>query len=201
MPHQICGAIGILLDVHDVGKGRVSGPHLGQEQIGKADDGGENIVEVMGNATGQLANRLHFLALRQLHLKGFAFRFVNRKNREVLRSLMQSDQGKLNQPRPGILNGCIDNTDKVLVGGKFLQAFAKFAAIAIHHHGLQLGAAPGLGRKRQENGIGGLDNALSVNLGNPDWRHRHKARQRFTLIRARLPFTPRHNQRARWQHF
>ncbi len=41
----------------------------GQQQIGKADNGGQHIVEIMGNAAGKLADRLHFLALRELRLQ------------------------------------------------------------------------------------------------------------------------------------
>ena len=45
---------------------RVIGRHFFLEYAPVADDRGENIVEVVGHATGQLADRLHLLRLQQL---------------------------------------------------------------------------------------------------------------------------------------
>ena len=85
LAHQIGGAIGVLLDVHDVGEGRIGRAVLGEQQIGEADDGGQHIVEVMRDAAGQLADRLHLLALRQLHFERLVLRRVARDRRGSLR--------------------------------------------------------------------------------------------------------------------
>ena len=41
-----------------------------------AEDDGEEIVEIVSHATGQLAKRLHFLGLAELFLQLLAFRDV-----------------------------------------------------------------------------------------------------------------------------
>ena len=87
LAHQIGGAIGVLLDVHDVGEGRIGRPVLGEQQIGEADDGGQHIVEVMRDAAGQLADRLHLLALRQLHFERLVLGLVEGKDDEAASSL------------------------------------------------------------------------------------------------------------------
>ena len=50
MAHKASRAICILLDGHHILEARVCWPHLGQQQIGKADNGGEHVVEVMRQA-------------------------------------------------------------------------------------------------------------------------------------------------------
>ena len=42
---------------------------VGEEQVGEADDRGQHVVEVVGDAAGELADRLHLLALRELLLE------------------------------------------------------------------------------------------------------------------------------------
>ena len=69
LPHQPGGAVGVLLDVHDVLEGRIGRPVVGEEQVGEADDGGQHVVEVVRDAAGELADRLHLLALRELQLE------------------------------------------------------------------------------------------------------------------------------------
>ena len=69
LPHQRGRAVGILLDVHDVREGRVRRPVVGEQQVGRHDDGGEHVVEIMCDAAGQLADGLHLLALRHLDLE------------------------------------------------------------------------------------------------------------------------------------
>ena len=69
LPHQAGGAVGVLLDVHDVLEGRVARPVVGEQQVGEADDRGQHVVEVVRDAAGELADRLHLLALRELLLE------------------------------------------------------------------------------------------------------------------------------------
>ena len=63
LPHQAGGAVGVLLDVHDVLEGRVARPVVGEQEVGEADDRRQHIVEVVRDAAGELADRLHLLAL------------------------------------------------------------------------------------------------------------------------------------------
>ncbi len=69
LAHQAGGAVGVLLDVHDVLEGRIGRPVVGEQQIGEADDGGQHVVEVVRDAAGELADGLHLLALRELLLQ------------------------------------------------------------------------------------------------------------------------------------
>ena len=65
LPHQPRRPIGVLLDLHDVLEGRIGRAVIGEQEIGIADDRGQHIVEVMRDAAGELADRLHLLALRR----------------------------------------------------------------------------------------------------------------------------------------
>ena len=69
MPHQSSGAIGILLNAHHILERGIGGPHFGEQQICKANDRREHVVEVMGKARRELPNSLHLLALRQLRFE------------------------------------------------------------------------------------------------------------------------------------
>ena len=51
-----------------------------QQQIAEADHGGQQVVEVVGNAAGQLSHGLHFLRLGKLHFQIFAGSSVNHIN-------------------------------------------------------------------------------------------------------------------------
>ena len=69
LAHEARRAIGVLLDLHDVLEGRIGRPVIGEQQIGIADDRGQHVVEVMRDAAGELADRLHLLALREILLQ------------------------------------------------------------------------------------------------------------------------------------
>ena len=71
LAHQIGGAVGVLLDLHDVGKGRVARPRTQQQQVAKADHRGQQIVEIMRDPAGELADRLHLLRLHELSFETF----------------------------------------------------------------------------------------------------------------------------------
>ena len=73
LPDQRGGAVGVLLDVHDVGEGLVRRPMIGQKQVGRHDDRSQHIVEIMRDAAGQLTYRLHLLALRHLPFEHLLF--------------------------------------------------------------------------------------------------------------------------------
>ena len=69
LPDQIGRPIGVLLDLHDIGEGIILRPVAGQQQVAETDDGGQQIVEIMGDAAGQLPHRLHLLRLDELLLQ------------------------------------------------------------------------------------------------------------------------------------
>ena len=62
-------AVGVLLDLHDVLEGRIGRPVIGEQQVRIADDRGQHVVEVMRDAAGELADRLHLLRLREILLQ------------------------------------------------------------------------------------------------------------------------------------
>ncbi len=69
LPHQPRRAIGVLADLHDVLERRVGRPVVDQQKVGIADDRGQHVVEVVRDAAGELADRLHLLALREILLQ------------------------------------------------------------------------------------------------------------------------------------
>src|SRR3546814_13946926 len=69
LAHQVGGAVGVLLDLHDVGERLVARPVAQQQQVGKADHRRQQVVEVVGDAAGELADRLHLLRLDELALE------------------------------------------------------------------------------------------------------------------------------------
>ena len=69
LAHQVGGAVGVLLDLHDVGEGRIARPEAQQQQIAEPDHRRQQIVEVVRHAAGELAHRLHLLRLGELRLE------------------------------------------------------------------------------------------------------------------------------------
>ena len=69
LAHEVGGAVGVLLDLHDVGKGRVARPEPHQQEIAEADHRGQQVVEVVRHAAGELSDRLHLLRLGELDLE------------------------------------------------------------------------------------------------------------------------------------
>ena len=53
------------------------------KQVREADHGGQQVVEVVGDAAGELADRLHFLGLGELGLEAFQFRGVDEVDDDV----------------------------------------------------------------------------------------------------------------------
>ena len=73
LSHQIRGPVGILLDLHNISKARIACLVAREKQITKADNRGEQIIEVMRHTTCQLTHSLHFLRLSKLHLERLLF--------------------------------------------------------------------------------------------------------------------------------
>ena len=76
VPGQVGAAIGGFVDhLGDSRELRIVRDAFGQDSDGAGDDG-QNIVEVMRDAAGQLADRLHLLGLAELCFRGALFRKV-----------------------------------------------------------------------------------------------------------------------------
>ena len=149
----------------------------------------------MGDAAGQLADRLHFLALRQLHFQGLALGLVDGKNRQVLSHALQPGKGELNQAGLLVHDGGVNHNHGLLLALKLVEATAQVGPVAFHHHGGKAGAALGPGRIGKENRVGRLDDPLVVDFRNADGGNARKPRQRFPVFIILL-LAARHNQRA-----
>ena len=55
LTHQAGGAIGILLDLHDVLEGRIGRPVRIEQEVGRHHDGAQQIVEIVGYVSRQRA--------------------------------------------------------------------------------------------------------------------------------------------------
>ncbi len=80
LAHQAGRPVGVLAHLDDVGETGITGAVALQQQIAKADHRGQQIVEIMGDAAGQLAHRLHFLRLGELRLEIAVFRGIDEVN-------------------------------------------------------------------------------------------------------------------------
>ena len=77
LAHEVGGAVGVLLDLHDVGEGLVARLVAQQQQVAEADHRRQQVVEVVGDAAGELADRLHLLRLRELGLQALLLGHVD----------------------------------------------------------------------------------------------------------------------------
>ena len=68
LPREGRGAIGRLADLADVVHDRIVGLQPLLDEVGVADDGGEQVVEIVRDAAGEAADRVHLLRLAQLLL-------------------------------------------------------------------------------------------------------------------------------------
>src|SRR5208282_3624303 len=84
LPHERGRAVGVLFNLIDVLKRWVCRPVIGKKQVGIADDRGQDIVEIMGHATGKLSDRLHLLRLREIALQSPLLGRVERVNRRAV---------------------------------------------------------------------------------------------------------------------
>ena len=69
LPHQARRPVGVLLDLHDVLERRIGRLVRVEQEIGRHHDGGQHVVEVVRDAAGELADRLHAGALVDLVLQ------------------------------------------------------------------------------------------------------------------------------------
>ena len=106
MAHQARRPVGVLLDLHDVGKGRIGRLVRAQQKVGRHDNGGEHVVEIVRDAAGKLADQLHLLLLRD-----FIFQFALRRGLQriddgrFLVALFLLHRGHVKAPKPLAVDG------------------------------------------------------------------------------------------------
>ena len=69
LAHEVRRAVGVLPDLHDIGKRRIARLVAQQQQVAEADHRGQQVVEVVRDAAGKLADGLHLLRLGELLLE------------------------------------------------------------------------------------------------------------------------------------
>jgi hypothetical protein len=70
---QTSGAIGSLQDLLEIRVNGIFRNNLALEQFAVAGDHCEKVIEIVSNASGQAANRIHFCSLAQLGFQTPAF--------------------------------------------------------------------------------------------------------------------------------
>ena len=121
LPHQSRRAIGVLADLHDVLERGIGRPVIDEQQVGIADDRGQHVVEIVRDAAGELTDRLHFLALREIFLQRALLGRVERDDvgaralaamrlgggdEEAHRPLALPSDGRVNRGDVGFALGC-----------------------------------------------------------------------------------------------
>ena len=144
-----------------------------QQKVAEADDRRQQVVEVVRDAAGELADRLHLLALRDLHLERallggvdgvgdgrlvVAVGLLDRAQIDPAAALLVADKGDvhgLDQPLPG--EGGIERAAEGLVAVGLDQT------VEPHFVAVVAGA-----EQPHEGGVGGADEALRVHRGDGD---------------------------------
>ncbi len=189
LAHQRGGAVGVLLDVHDVGEGRVRRPVAGQQEVRRHDDGGEHVVEIMRDAAGELADRLHLLPLRHLRLERLLLGGVDGvDDRRLLGALAfvgVGDRAHVEADVALLVGGQdgVDRRDVGLVLLGLVERGRKARPVALVDDRVEAGAAvhrvavDDAGKQRQERGVGAQDAAGSVDSGDRHRRGVEEARE------------------------
>src|SRR6266478_241510 len=114
MTHKIGGSVGILLDLHDVGKRRVTRLKAQQQEVAEPDHRSQQVIEVVCDSAGELTDGLHFLRLGELDFEVLLFSHIDKMECEsaareraerrrtiitVVDSTEEQNYGSL--PRPG----------------------------------------------------------------------------------------------------
>ena len=77
--------VGRAADLLDVVTARVDRGGVREQQLGAAEDGGEQVVEVVGDSARELADRLHLLGESELVLQALSLRNVAQVHQQILR--------------------------------------------------------------------------------------------------------------------
>ena len=152
LAHEPCGAVRVLLDVHDVLEGRIGRPVIDQEEVGEADDRRQHVVEVMRDAAGELADRLHLLALGDLHFQRALLGGVDGVGDcRLAFAFRPLDGAEIDAPAPllVILEGDVDRLDHALPGDGRVERLAQGTRRRRHRRGSQESpCAPARHRRR-----------------------------------------------------
>ena len=114
LPHEIGGAVRILLDLHDVREGRVARRRAQQQQIAKPDHRGQQVVEIVGDAAGKLPNGLHLLRLRELDFEVLLLGDVDEMEGKPLSRLHPRYRHRGEAPIPGVVEAA-EEQDQSLI--------------------------------------------------------------------------------------
>ena len=180
LPHQSRRPVGVLLDLHDVLEGRIGRPVIGEQEIGIADDRSQHIVEIMRDAAGKLADRLHLLALDEILLQRVLLGGVEGEDGGA-RALVAFRIGRRDEQtgrtrRPCALERNVERRDLALALGRGLDRCAQGGAVAfrdqVEDRQPSLGGVclrRGLGEPR-EGGVGAQHSACGVDRRDRDRR-------------------------------
>ena len=148
-----------------------------QQEVGRHHDGGEHVVEVVGDAAGQLADRFHLLGLVALVLGdalaggvehvddrglGLAVVLLDRRDVEAAPALV------------GAAEGCLDRRNLALASGRALDRGIQRLAVAFGDDGQDraaLGVLEGCREQAGKQRIGARDLSGLVDRGD---RHRRR---------------------------
>lgn len=197
LAHEHGRAIGVALDLHQVGKACVGRTRLQQQMVGRQQDRGQHVVEIVGDAAGKHAHRIHLLRLRHLRLE-----------RLLLRHLDGVDDGSLFRRLVALLDDRIDieaempclilrvaGIDRrnialpVLGSGKCLrqQRPLAFAEDRLQRRAaLDIVARNHVGKQLQERCVGAKDTPCPVDGSNRHRRIVEKAGEAHRRNRGRL---------------
>ena len=134
LPHQAGSPVGVLLDLHDVLERRIGRAVRVQQEIGRHHDGAEQIVEIVRDAAGEAADRLHLLLLRELVLQRALLGGVERvDDRGFLIALLFLDRGdkEAGGAIAGAVEGGIDRRDLPLPAAAWRNAVSSSGAVAL----------------------------------------------------------------------
>src|SRR5450759_141372 len=103
---ELAGEVGRALPGRaDVGQCRapgIVGRHVGQEEVGVPGDDREEVVEIVGDASRELADRLHLLRLAELLFEAHAGRYVHPRAHDLAGAVLGVEENALlvMQPDP-----------------------------------------------------------------------------------------------------
>ena len=185
LPHEPRGAVRILLDVHDVLEGRIGRAVVHQEEVGEADDRRQHVVEVVGDAAGELAHRLHLLALGDLHFEHAllgGLDGVDDRRLVLAFRLLDGAQIEAGAARLVALEGDVHGHDLALPRDRGVEGFAQGLLALAPDQGferqlLQWRLVERAIEETQEGGIGGTDGARPVHGGDGDGGGMEQARE------------------------
>ena len=157
------------------------GAVVGEQQVGIADDRGQDVVEVVRDAAGELADRLHLLALDEVLLQRCAARWCRERRRSRRRPRRPADprrETKNRAERGGSpVRATSTGRDVALAGARRGDRLAQRRVIALGHPGVDRGsrfAGARLQRRRREAGEGAVGAQDAAVGGDRSDRHRRR---------------------------